>query len=439
MVKRSWRLYALLLALSGCGGDEDGGNQAPPPPPLSDSRKVDLALAAHAPLPVFPLTPPTVENPLLNENGVILDERNNSFNPSIISRFALERYSRWRTNQPSTGEDWIKTALRQTDWLAANLDCQSGVGVWRFSFSASYDAEPGWTSGFANAHGIAALLIMSRFIPDPERYIRPALCALGPFEADVEEGGFVTMDSAGPWYEEYATKARSGVLNGHVFALAGLWYACTYGEVTRACTLFDKGAVTLRARLPRYDAGFTSRYSTLTQNYASPGYNQLQSQVLAWLYGVTNEPVFKSYADLFADYEADQYELVASYTADPVSHGTDNLNDGYWWYGYWSSYGPPPTIDIDMATVESVRAVAIAFAGDELLPFEYAIVGPDGAAGPYLPSPEPTSPTHYVLNEFRTSVGVYPLGISARRIRLRFTVPIPGTDVTALREINVLH
>lgn len=430
---------ALALLLSACGG-EGGNEQKPAQPPeqpqLSEAQRVSQALASHSPLPLFPITPPTVEEPLLDGNGVILDKRNNSYNPAVIARFALERYSRWRTNEPQNGEDWIDTARRQTDWLAANIDCKEGLGVWRYPFPASFGAEPGWTSGFANAHAIVALLIMSRFIQDPERYIEPALCAVRPFEVDVERGGFVTSDLAGPWFEEYATPMRSGVLNGHIFALAGLHYTCINANYQRACNLFHQGSAALKGRLPRYDTGFTTKYSLIDNNFASPGYNLLQADLLDWLHSVTPDTTFQHYAALFRDYDAESALITASSTVDPIGHGIEHLNNGYLWYGYWSAY-VSAIIDIHMGQNMPVRALIVAFPA-EPLPFEYAIVADDGSVGPYTAAPTPQQ-SAYTLAEFYTVVGVYQIGVNARRIRLRFSTPIPGTKVIALREINVLH
>jgi hypothetical protein len=436
------RLIVLVaLALSACGGDSassggsnGNGNDLPP---VQRRRAV---LAANGTLPLFPLTPPLFENPKLSPAGVLIDDRNGTFNPAMVARFALERYSRWRTKQPTNGEDFIATAVKQTDWLAANIECKAGVGVWRYHFPASFDAQPGWASGFANAHAVAALLIMSRFISDPERYIDPALCAINAFDVDVADGGLKTTlgGGGGKWFEEYAVPSRSGVMNGHVFALAGLDYACRYAKINKACELFEDGFIALRTRLHLYDAGFTSMYSLATDNFTSPGYNQLHSQVLYWLEGVKPDPTIKTYADLFHDYEAERNSPIASFTADTVGHGTNQLNDGLWWYGYWSAYRLPVTLDVEIPSGTASR-LALAFAGSTALPFDYAPIEADGTVGAFKPAPPPTISRPYTQQEFVTLVGVYDIKLSAAKVRLRFSTPIPGTDVIALRELNVIH
>lgn len=425
-------IIAVLLCVS-CGGANE--SQAPEPAPDTAQpddaviAKIHTALASHE-LPVFPLQTPDFDTPTLDGQGVILDDsRQNAYHPSMIARYALRLYQLWRLD-PSR-MDYIASALIQTDWLVANLDCNGLFGVWRYPFAASFGAQPGWASGFGQAHGIVALLVLSRFVADPQPYLRAVLCATRAFPVDVADGGLLTPDR-GNWYEEYAVASRPGVLNGHIFALAGLHYGCEFAEWEEFCTLFERGVEAVRARLPTYDAGFTSLYSLVEGNYASPAYNDLHGAALKWLHEVTADPVFSQYAEQFADYAAGTFTVTASHSSD-ADHGSQRLSDGLMWYGYWSGYRFPLTLDIDLPQEQSVRRLSLFFVGDEPAPFSFA-----ADDGEFVAAGAPVITARHTTDVHRTTAAVYDVGVIARRVRLRFDAPL-ATGVMALRELDVLH
>jgi hypothetical protein len=244
--------FLVLLFLSGCL------NETAPPQEDQEAEAIVERIQGK-PLPNYPFNPPPISDPTVDSSGVLHDTSTNTYHPTMIARYALRRYGEWRADP--TRSDSIEAALAQTQWLVDNLDCSTGHGTWRFDFPASFDTPPGWASGMTQAHGIVALLALAQFSPDPKRYVSAAMCATRAFGLDVDEGGVLTATREGSWYEEYATPSRSGVLNGHIFALGGLYYGC-------------------RLWLPRYRLGAVVHI--LRARYGST--QRAASKIRSWLY-----------------------------------------------------------------------------------------------------------------------------------------------------------
>lgn len=127
-------------------------------------------------------------------------------------------------------------------------------GRWEWSFDLpSRDLKAPWISGLTQSLGISVLLREYQLSNDP-RYLDVAAKALEWLRKPMEEGGLSVKMSKGVFYEEYPNIAKpSHVLNGHMWALFGIWdfYRVTGDKVARK--MFDDGVLALRAELPKYD------------------------------------------------------------------------------------------------------------------------------------------------------------------------------------------
>ncbi|EWM64626.1 mucin-5AC [Micromonospora sp. M42] len=118
------------------------------------------------------------------------------------------------------------------------------------------------------------------------------------------------VDDAGHlWFEEYPlTPGVTGerVLNGHIFALYGVYDYWRHTSDQRAAALFDGAATTLRRHVPTTFRApqWASRYSIgCPSSYA--GYHPVHIGQLLKTYEMTRAPVFAAMADLFReDYPA---------------------------------------------------------------------------------------------------------------------------------------
>lgn len=179
--------------------------------------------------------------------------------------------------------------------------------VWVYDFNwPTYGIPAPWVSGMAQGHAIETLLACYKLSKD-ERYLQAARLAANAMVILIEHGGVAVEIVAehpvsptnGPlWFEEYASPAISPpyVLNGHIFALRGLWYLCQ--EDREYQFLFERGVYALEVLLPRFDAGIWSLYD-LRGTPALRRYHKLHVKQLFDMYAWTNKPIFKQYAQKF--------------------------------------------------------------------------------------------------------------------------------------------
>lgn len=206
-------------------------------------------------------------------------------NPVTISQFALGHHQRWRR----TGDIKSRVRLVQcADWLVDNQAVYTVadklLGVWFYPHDNVYfRAGAPWIS--AMAQGQALSVLARAWAVDPKDvYLETARRSLATFSTDVNDKGVRSYYSPGePCYEEVAVEPAAHILNGHLFALFGLWdHVRTWGDEPAFEAL--KSAITaLTNQLDRYDAKYWSRYSMLTRNQlAHPFYHDLHIKQLQY-------------------------------------------------------------------------------------------------------------------------------------------------------------
>lgn len=150
-------------------------------------------------------------------------------------------------------------------WLKANLaQNERGLWVWTYNFDSTYNdvsIKAPWSSAFAQATGIQALLAHWRKTQDPSS-LELARKAAESLFVPLSEGGFLFSAGDDIWFEEIPSPVEnpSHILNGHMRALLAL------NELREATgedlyqKWFGKGSDTLLRWLPLYDAGYWLRY-----------------------------------------------------------------------------------------------------------------------------------------------------------------------------------
>lgn len=150
-------------------------------------------------------------------------------------------------------------------WLKANLaQNERGLWVWTYNFDSTYNdvsIKAPWSSAFAQATGIQALLAHWRKTQDPSS-LELARKAAESLFVPLSEGGFLFSAGDDIWFEEIPSPVEnpSHILNGHMRALLAL---NELGEATGDNLYrqwFGKGSDTLLRWLPLYDAGYWLRY-----------------------------------------------------------------------------------------------------------------------------------------------------------------------------------
>jgi len=191
------------------------------------------------------------------------------------------------------------------DWLVKNLHKKESFSVWEYAFPWKiYNLNPPWVSGMAQGLGIKVLVLAYKETGN-EEFIKLAFDALKAFIVPVEEGGVLQVDEndGGYWYEEYANSSsvRSYVLNGHIFALEGIYELYMLTKDNLAWKLFQEGINELKRHVHEYDSGSWTYYDRL-KNMANWKYHNLHIKQMKYLYKITGDVLFRKYQSKWKGY-----------------------------------------------------------------------------------------------------------------------------------------
>lgn len=382
-----------LVLLAGCS-DADSPRSSPTSPlqtpPASATPPVSATPPALAPPPCTADPPPSPglppPYPLENSNlekfdnyprdadGVIYDPQYDEHNPALVAKYALALYAEhFETHE----EERLADFSRQAEWLRENFVRAGAFGVWQYPFDYEpFEASAPWVSALMQGWGLTVMLEAAALNPEQaDAYESIAELALQAFEVPVADGGVrSTWDDGTVWYEEYATAIPSHVLNGFMFALAGLYQDWQQTGDERAEALFEQGTASLKAKVREYDKGFTSAYEVYLNSNATGkgGYHSLHVQQLLWVYCVTADEFFWDLAVEWVNYDgwtnpAGSFvkDVEASYEPAAPEFAAEGLIDNTNYYGYWSSDRFPVVITLDLGQVERDVSRIVFFAVTE--------------------------------------------------------------------------
>jgi hypothetical protein len=179
-----------------------------------------------------------------------------------------------------------------------NQRTRGEAGVWEYDFDIMGMYAP-WVSAMAQGQAMSALLRAWQLTGDP-RYRASAERALRAFEIPLDEDGVrCEGPGGGVWFAEYPKQATPRVLNGHIYALYGLWdlYRAAGSEPARE--LWQQGLDALRAGLDQFDAGDWSHYCVPVGRprlRAPLRYHLVHVRQMKQLYATTGDPQFQQMA-----------------------------------------------------------------------------------------------------------------------------------------------
>ena len=244
--------------------------------------------------------------PLLDYHGKV----GLQYNPIAIAQYALAHYNRF---ERTGDQEHLRTFLKQCEWLLGNLEPNSkGLHVWNHHFDWEYREvlKAPWYSALAQGQGIS-VLVRAHVLTGREDYLEGARCAFEAFKHEIEEGGVKHTDNNGyVWLEEAIVDPPTHILNGFIWALWGVY---DYHLATRdeyALELFWNCVKTLKDNLHRYDCGFWSLYEqsgTRLKMIASPFYHKLHIVQLKVMYKLTEESIFKEFAERWENYQRNRF------------------------------------------------------------------------------------------------------------------------------------
>ena len=223
--------------------------------------------------------------------------------PSTVAFYGLEHHSRFVSNGCQNSRSIV---ISMANYLCESQDSE---GAWRFEFEAMYYdgvLSHGWCSCLTQGVAISLLLRANNLLPS-RSYQDSIKKAVDFFELTVENGGCARIIKSGTVYEEYPVRGKTSfVLNGHCFALVGLYEAAHYLKYEPAERLFRQGEQALRQCLPAFGVcRYFTRYDlVLLLNY---GFLKIHNDLYVWFVGGqlralglwTNHPEYAHFANLW--------------------------------------------------------------------------------------------------------------------------------------------
>ncbi len=238
-----------------------------------------------------------------DKNGIpmfkYLDEIPATYHPTAICQYALGLYDCLFDSNFKNGEIKRKF-LTQADWLVNNKTIRNGMALWLFHYpDKTYKLSPPWYSAMTQGEAIS-VLCRAYTLDGDEKYISTSEEALIPFELPVSKGGVINRFQNIPVYEEFPVQKVTGVLNGAIFSLFGLYDLSLINKDSNARFLFENGVENIIQLLKFYDLGYWSRYDLYNYpivNPASYTYHNLHIEQLKALYILTGREIFREYSE----------------------------------------------------------------------------------------------------------------------------------------------
>jgi heparosan-N-sulfate-glucuronate 5-epimerase len=250
---------------------------------------------------------------------VDVEPRRFHYYPITIGQYALAIFHSWLR---SSREDDRQRFLRLADWF---VEHQAHDGCWRAQIEMPvYRLCAPWPSAMAQGRGLSVLTRAWQCTSD-EKYIASARRALAAFSATVPQGGVTETYDGRITYEEYPAQPAPHVLNGMIFALFGMWdLVRAQPDDARAAAIFERGAATVEALLPRYDTGWWSLYDLYhleagaPRNPCTPHYHDIHIKQLQVMHAITGRRPFDTFAHRWAAYQEGSWGRLRAYAEKAV-------------------------------------------------------------------------------------------------------------------------
>jgi len=240
----------------------------------------------------------------MNPTYVDVKDKDFVYFPITIGQVGLAIFHTYlKTNSEKDKERFLKFP----NWFFNNAVDDDKLGVrWLTDVALPQYRNPGpWQSAFVQGRGISNLL-RGYQLTGKEEWKEMAEKALISFTIPVNKGGVTSFTKHGQFYEEYTAEVPTCVLNGMIFAMCGVTdFVRVFPEHKLARKLYNEGIETLKNSLPDFDLGYWSKYNLVDIDWypkndpSTITYQHLHITQLQMLYNLTEEKIFKEYADKF--------------------------------------------------------------------------------------------------------------------------------------------
>jgi len=224
-------------------------------------------------------------------------------NPITVCQYGLYHFNKHLRTQNEQSKEIF---LIQAKWLIENAEPGANDSiVWRYRFDIPfYKISAPWISGMAQGEALSVLLRAHQLMDD-RKYLDTAHSAWKIFHLSIDEGGVISyFPDQKPVIEEYPSpEMLTGVLNGFIFAIFGIYDFAQYLENEAANQFFLQLVDSLKHNLHRYDCGYWSYYDLRSPSrLTSKAYQRLHIEQLNALYEITGEELFKAFEDRWRGY-----------------------------------------------------------------------------------------------------------------------------------------
>ncbi len=201
----------------------------------------------------------------------------NQVNPEAAFQFALGLHNQFYVTNDKI---WLDKFFKYVNYFISK---QSNDGMWNYEFDWFTSKKP-WNSALAQARGASVMLRAWLYSKDII-YLEAAKKALSKFSIPTSENGFLHhfKEENCFYFEEYP-KIPTGVVNGFMASLIGIWELNYWIKEKWTSELWSQGIDSLQKMLPYYTTGWWSiydrDYATPIVNVNSPRYHLLEIDYL---------------------------------------------------------------------------------------------------------------------------------------------------------------
>lgn len=297
-------------------------------------------------------------------------------NPTFVANYANILY-----REILEGDQAKKAKFfNQVDHLMDSaVDLGDGL-YWAFPFENSYYAAPkGWWSAMTSGR-ILGVLVRAHALSGNRKYLKFAERVFKKLAIPREHSGMATyLDDGSVWLEEVAYPGAKSyrILNGHIFALAGLHDYANYTGDGRALALVNAGVRAVRNALDDFDAGFITYYSGASEGprryFAGRGdYNGIHAMQMLWLFEVSSDPEFLRAAMRIQAYESEYPALSVSASTNEKTHGPLEMGL-HFGNRYWSSSTFPAVVTATLGREWLIDGVGLMGRTPAATPRDYLV------------------------------------------------------------------
>lgn len=225
-------------------------------------------------------------------NGI---EAGKQYNQTIVANYAIDYYKQFNEEQNADKREQFKNCV---DWLSDTINHVNGFALYQFTWQQPWfdSVKTPYTSGMTSGRAIEAMSYAYQLFGD-RNYLNKAFELLRGFYLPVDSGGFTFKEPNGWWYEELAdTNLHTPrILDGHIFAITGVFELWKISKNDSAKTVFTKGLESLKYHLPEYQYGNNWSCYNKYKQPTDKKYHKILTAQMKQLWEITGDEFFFQY------------------------------------------------------------------------------------------------------------------------------------------------